>query len=531
MKVFIPRSVGRLVLPALPLVITSVTAADPDTNASSGSTIIYIVIAVIFILFGIVAFFVWKRKQNRTKRRDDRGYGLPSVTARSGVSRLTSHGNTAFERRMDSTGYSSNSKGNSKSKKVGHSYHSPKQRVERPPQWPANGAPTYTRQQQQQSQYQQQSHYQHQPQYQSQYQESQYQPQQSFPPPPPPEVPMLEPHEDQGPGLSMMELQQSQVSSMQSSVEGVHRRQTDPAVIARTQEAAEKVMAELEEDPEFEESWIPYDSLYFTRSISKGAFGEVWLAQLENTQVAVKKILDEKKHDTKEIECFGAEIKLMALLKHPKIVGFIGVSWSDKQDLCAVTEFMAKGDLYGYLERRKNKLNWPDHKVWLAEDIAEALVYLHSLNPKVIHRDLKSKNILLDNKYRAKLSDFGISRKRSVEETMTAGVGTIYWTAPEVLMGKKYTEKADIYSFGIVMSEMDTCEVPYSDKRDNSGKKLQGMKIIQMVIRMALRPSFREDCPEQIKALAARCLDADPDARPDAPELLDILRDIQEDLQ
>ncbi|OWZ22026.1 TKL protein kinase [Phytophthora megakarya] len=520
----------KVFLPVLPLLVASVAAQADSTNSSSGSTIIYIVIAVIIALFGIVAFFVYKRKQN-TRKREDHRYGLPSHTgtARTGISRDTANGNTVFDRRMDSTGYSSNSK-TPKSKK-GHPYHSQQQRVERPPQWPANGAPTYTRQQQQ-SQYQQ-----HQPQYQSQSQyqaqsqyQSQYQPQQSFPPPPPPEVPMLEPHDDQGPGLSMMELQQSQVSSIQS-VEGVHRRQTDPAVIARTQETAEKVMAELEEDPEFEESWIPYDSLYFTRVISKGAFGEVWLAQLENTQVAVKKILDEKKHDVKEIECFGAEIKLMALFKHPKIVGFIGVSWSDKQDLCAVTEFMAKGDLYGYLERRKGKLNWPDHKVWLAEDIAEALVYLHSLNPKVIHRDLKSKNILLDNKYRAKLSDFGISRKRSVEETMTAGVGTIYWTAPEVLMGKKYTEKADIYSFGIVMSEMDTCAVPYSDKRDNSGKKLQGMKIIQMVIRMALRPSFLDDCPEQIKTLADRCLDADPDVRPDAPELLNILRDIQEDLQ
>ncbi|KAE8959054.1 hypothetical protein PR002_g30665 [Phytophthora rubi] len=124
--------------------------------------------------------------------------------------------------------------------------------------------------------------------------------------------------------------------------------------------------------------------------------------------------------------------------------------------------------------------------MWLAEDVAEALVYLHSLSVKVIHRALKSKNILVDSKYRAKLSDFGISRKRSVEETMTAGVGTIYWTAPEVLMGKKYTEKADIYSFGIVMSEMNMCAVPYSDKRDASGKVLQSMNIIQMVIRMAL---------------------------------------------
>jgi tRNA A-37 threonylcarbamoyl transferase component Bud32 len=521
MKVLSPRRVARALLPSVPLLAlhaTAVTAAD-STNPSSGSTIIYIVIAVIIVLFGIVAFFVWKRKQNR-KREDARSYGLPSTTARSGISRGTSQGNTVFERRMDSTGYS-------KDKKASRAYHQQQQqqqRLERPPQWPANGAPTYTRQQQQ-SQYQPQ----YQPQYQQQY-DAQYQSQQNFPPPPPPEVPMLEPHDEHGPGLSMMELQQSQVST-QSSVEGVHRRQTDPAVIARTQETAERVMAELEEDPEFEQSWIPYESLYFTRAISKGAFGEVWLAQLENTQVAVKKILDEKKHDVKEIECFGAEIKLMAMLKHPKVVAFIGVSWSDKQDLCAVTEFMAKGDLYGYLERRKGKLNWPDHKVWLAEDIAEALVYLHSLSPKVIHRDLKSKNILLDNKYRAKLSDFGISRKRSVEETMTAGVGTIYWTAPEVLMGKKYTEKADIYSFGIVMSEMDTCEVPYSDKRDDAGKKLQGMKIIQMVIRMALRPSFQEDCPEQIKALAARCLQADPDVRPSAPELLDILRDIQEDLQ
>ncbi|KAE9060767.1 hypothetical protein PF007_g30485 [Phytophthora fragariae] len=116
-------------------------------------------------------------------------------------------------------------------------------------------------------------------------------------------------------------------------------------------------MAELDEDLEFEQSWIPYESLYFTRAIPKGAFGEVWLTQLEDTQVAVKKIQEDKKHDVSEIECFGAEIKLMALLKHPKIVGIIGVVWSNTQELCAVIEFMAKGDLYGYLERRKGTLN------------------------------------------------------------------------------------------------------------------------------------------------------------------------------
>ncbi|KAH7464677.1 hypothetical protein PRIC1_005708 [Phytophthora ramorum] len=301
----------------------------------------------------------------------------------------------------------------------------------------------------------------------------------------------------------------------------------DSEITDKSREVASRVLEQFQSDPTLGRKRIPYSSLYFTRVLSKGAFGEVWLAQLENRQVAVKRILNEKKNDEKEIECFGAEIKLMASFSHPKIVEFLGVSWSSHQDVCAVTEYMGKGDLYGFLKRRQGQLNWRDHKIFLAEDVADALGYLHGLSPKVIHRDLKSKNILLDDAFRAKLSDFGISRERSVEDTMTAGVGTIYWTAPEVLMGKKYTEKADIFSFGIVMSELDTHAVPYSDKRDNSGKKLQGMKIVQMVIRRSLRPTFTSDCPALVKELADRCLDADPDVRPSATELLRIIQRMQ----
>ncbi|KAE8915050.1 hypothetical protein PF003_g360 [Phytophthora fragariae] len=109
------------------------------------STIIYSVIVVIVVLFGFVAFFVWKRNQNRKRSDGHGGYGPPSTTARTGISRGTSQGgNTVFELRMESTGYSSH---HSKDKKAAH--YQPQQRVERPPQWPANGAPTYTQQQQQ----------------------------------------------------------------------------------------------------------------------------------------------------------------------------------------------------------------------------------------------------------------------------------------------------------------------------------------------------------------------------------------------
>uniref|UniRef100_A0AAV1UXH0 Protein kinase domain-containing protein n=1 Tax=Peronospora matthiolae TaxID=2874970 RepID=A0AAV1UXH0_9STRA len=301
----------------------------------------------------------------------------------------------------------------------------------------------------------------------------------------------------------------------------------DAELTHQSRQVASRVLEQFQADPTLGRSRIPYASLYFTRVLSKGAFGEVWLAQLENRQVAVKRILNEKKNDEREIECFGAEIKLMASFSHPKIVEFVGVSWSSMQDVCAVTEYMSKGDLYGFLKRRQGQLNWRDHKIYLAEDVADALGYLHGLSPKVIHRDLKSKNILLDDSFRAKLSDFGISRERSVEDTMTAGVGTIYWTAPEVLMGKKYTEKADIFSFGIVMSELDMHAVPYSDKRDNAGKKLQGMKIVQMVIRRNLRPTFSPECPPLVKELVDRCLDSDPDVRPGAMELLRIIQRMQ----
>ncbi|KAF1322876.1 Tkl protein kinase, partial [Globisporangium splendens] len=318
----------------------------------------------------------------------------------------------------------------------------------------------------------------------------------------------------------------SQNSSTSSSATG--RNSIDSS--ARSKEVLALVLTDLQNDSAVGRRRISYTALYFTRVLSKGAFGEVWLAQLENRQVAVKRILNEKRNDEKEIVCFGAEIKLMASFFHPKIVEFVGVSWSSSNDICAVTEYMAKGDLFGFLKRRNGQINWADHKIYLAEDVADALVYLHSLTPKVIHRDLKSKNILLDDNFRAKLSDFGISRERSLEETMTAGVGTIYWTAPEVLMGKKYTEKADIYSFGIVLSELDTHEVPYHDVRDDGGRKLQAMKIVQKVIRENIRPTFTNSIPEIVMDLARRCLNANPDVRPDAVELLQIIQHIQTQL-
>ncbi|OQR81751.1 kinase [Thraustotheca clavata] len=252
---------------------------------------------------------------------------------------------------------------------------------------------------------------------------------------------------------------------------------------------------------------VDYSMIQYTRKLSKGAFGEVWLGQYQGRYVAIKQILEERKTDSKEIECFVAEIKLMANFQHPNIVDFLGFSWNPKDaNLCALTEYMKNGDL-------------------------QALVYLHSLTPKVIHRDLKSKNVLLDEKCTAKLSDFGISRLRQLEETMTAGVGTALWAAPEVFLAKKYNDRADVYSLGVVLSELDTCAIPYADQAVrvfvHIGKngKLDGMAVIKLVTQQKAKPTFSPSCPDAVRDLAFRCLDYEPDNRPSSAEVVALIKE------
>ncbi|ETV66001.1 TKL protein kinase, variant [Aphanomyces astaci] len=179
---------------------------------------------------------------------------------------------------------------------------------------------------------------------------------------------------------------------------------------ANNKKAAAK-QALFQMDQEMLDAKLDFNAIQYTRKLTKGAFGEVWLGQYRGKYVAIKQILEERKNDTKEIECFVAEIKLMLNLKHPNILDFLGFSWNPKDhNLCFLTEYMKNGDLFYYLQKRKTVLTWKREKIQLALDIAQGLVYLHSLTPKIIHRDLKSKNVLLDEKFTAKINDFGISR-------------------------------------------------------------------------------------------------------------------------
>ncbi|GMF33825.1 unnamed protein product [Phytophthora lilii] len=176
---------------------------------------------------------------------------------------------------------------------------------------------------------------------------------------------------------------------------------------------------------------------------------------------------------------------MTATMEHPRIVSFVGVAWDSLSDLCVVTEYMDGGDLRSLLDNyveTGRAVGFNREKITIALHVCHALVYLHSLDPIVIHRDLKSRNTLLNRAMEAKLTDFGIPRER-LDRTMTAGVGTSLWMAPEVLMGERYDDKADMFSFGVVLSELDVHALPYAfAKANESGDhQLSDTAIMQKV--------------------------------------------------
>ncbi|POM77700.1 TKL protein kinase, partial [Phytophthora palmivora] len=252
----------------------------------------------------------------------------------------------------------------------------------------------------------------------------------------------------------------------------------------------------LWEDPVILASRIPIDRIKLGAVISRGGFGEVYRGRYRDQDVAVKTLLPEKRKDLTHIQAFLSEVRLMATMEHPHIVQFIGVAWESLSDLFCVTEFMTGGDLRSLL---KDYLatgvpqGMDASKMQIAYQVAYALTYLHSLDPVVLHRDLKSRNILLTESLDAKITDFGASRIRS-DATMTAGVGSSLWMAPEVMMGMRYGEKADVFSLGVVISELDTHELPYSHAKDSnsgsSGRQLPDTAVLQMVSMGKLRVQF-----------------------------------------
>jgi serine/threonine protein kinase len=196
---------------------------------------------------------------------------------------------------------------------------------------------------------------------------------------------------------------------------------------------------------------LDFESGFF---VSSGSFGDVKTAKFRGTLVAVKMIKSSgSRMDAEEVTRFKHELLLCRDLRHPNIMQVLGGCWESMDRVYLVMEFCEKGSL-GQLLKREG----PQHKVvttkltWIIE-MAKAMCYLHGFTPSIVHRDLKGDNVLVNKGMSVKLCDFGESRKKTNEGTMTT-VGSPFWIAPEVFMGERYDESCDVYSFALCMVEV-----------------------------------------------------------------------------
>ncbi|KAF0696446.1 Aste57867_12797 [Aphanomyces stellatus] len=302
------------------------------------------------------------------------------------------------------------------------------------------------------------------------------------------------------------------------------------------QEAGMKLTASALHEFHDSQMHVSVDSMYllriaavdikFKHRIGSGAFADVWLARFDDSDVAVK-TLHCRRRTVAQVQSFVDEIQLHASFGSPYIVHFIGAAWTSLSDLSLVMEYMDGGDLREYLRSVPvDAVGW-DRKLSIIHDVAEGLVYLHSLN--IMHRDIKSSNVLLKaSTLRSKLFDFGIS-KEDVEATMTSGVGTFRWMAPEVIQDSIYTLSVDIYSFGVLLSELTTHKLPYANVQ-HDGEPISDARIMLEVASGALCPTFAKTDPEWLVRLAHQCLAHDPVDRPSATQIIYRVRNVMRDI-
>ncbi|XP_024985501.1 uncharacterized protein LOC112521084 [Cynara cardunculus var. scolymus] len=262
---------------------------------------------------------------------------------------------------------------------------------------------------------------------------------------------------------------------------------------------------------------ILWEDLIIGEQIGQGSCGTVYHAMWYGSDVAVK-VFSRQEYSEDVILSFRQEVSLMKRLRHPNILLFMGAVTSP-QRLCIVTEFLPRGSLFRLLQRNTTRLDWR-RRVHMAMDIARGMNYLHHCHPPIIHRDLKSSNLLVDKNWNVKVGDFGLSRiKHETYLTTKTGKGTPQWMAPEVLRNEQADEKSDIYSFGVVLWEITTEKIPWDS--------LNSMQVIGAVGFMNQRLDIPKDVDPQWAELIESCCCSEPQSRPTFQEILDKLKDLQ----
>jgi tRNA A-37 threonylcarbamoyl transferase component Bud32 len=282
----------------------------------------------------------------------------------------------------------------------------------------------------------------------------------------------------------------------------------------------------LDEAPVIDAHWLlNFSDCYFINQLGKGNSSTVFLGEYQGQQVAIK-VLRQETHK-RDLDDFKKEMEIMCSLRSPYIVHFFGATVQPK--LCIVLEYCSRGTLFHYLHDDLNYVDWTMALRWLIES-ARGINTLHLWKPQIVHRDLKTLNLLLDEKMQVKVCDFGLSRYVSGEHDQSTFFkmrGTFAYFAPEVYQGRPFTSKSDVYSFGIILWEIvhriifGTHTRPFAEFKHINHD-------FQIIIQAAkgLRPTLPFSTPRILVKLYEDCVASDPDARPTCAEIIERLEGI-----
>uniref|UniRef100_A0A6B2L9K1 Protein kinase domain-containing protein n=1 Tax=Arcella intermedia TaxID=1963864 RepID=A0A6B2L9K1_9EUKA len=270
--------------------------------------------------------------------------------------------------------------------------------------------------------------------------------------------------------------------------------------------------------------------LEYTKHLGTGAAGDVYKGLYEGNVVAIK-VLSVKSQE-KEVEEFKKEFEILKAVRHTNVVYFFGVAM--KPHLCMVMEFCARGSLHHVVSDPAGEIGWA-RAISFCKQMTAGLKALHQNNPVILHRDLKSLNLLVSQDWVIKIADFGLSRFNTVEnlETIKQMRGTYQYLDPEVYNGAPFKPPSDIYSMAVIFWELvmrvitGNYQQPYGEF-----KNLQfDFQIIIQSAKEDLRPTIHPNCPPLFKNLIVRCWHKAQVERPTLDQIAQSLDEIQETYQ
>ncbi|XP_045824357.1 serine/threonine/tyrosine-protein kinase HT1-like isoform X1 [Trifolium pratense] len=275
---------------------------------------------------------------------------------------------------------------------------------------------------------------------------------------------------------------------------------------------------------EEEDEWsADMSQLFIGSKFASGRHSRIYRGLYKQKDVAIKLVSQpEEDEDLASFleKQFTSEVALLLRLRHPNILTFIAAC-KKPPVFCIITEYLAGGSLRKYLHQQEPHSVPLELVLKLALDIARGMKYLHSQG--ILHRDLKSENLLLGEDMCVKVADFGISCLESQCGSAKGFTGTYRWMAPEMIKEKHHTKKVDVYSFGIVLWELLTALTPFDNMTPEQAAFAVSYK--------NARPPLPSECPWAFSNLINRCWSSNPNKRPHFVEIVSILESFIESLE